>query len=43
MMLAAWKAADSAARRRPKNPARGDVDRLRVMDRPRSSPVGVSR
>jgi RNA polymerase sigma-70 factor, ECF subfamily len=43
MMLAAWKAADSAARQRPTNPARGDVDRLRVIDRPRSSAVGASR
>jgi RNA polymerase sigma-70 factor (ECF subfamily) len=46
MMLVAWKAADSAARRRPTNPARGDVDRqanVRVLDRPRNSAFGTNR
>jgi RNA polymerase sigma-70 factor (ECF subfamily) len=46
MMLVAWKAADSAARRRPTNPARGDVSRqanVRVMDRPRNSAFGANR
>ena len=39
MMLVAWKTTDNAARRRPTNPARGDVDRanLRIMDRARNS------
>jgi DNA-directed RNA polymerase specialized sigma24 family protein len=46
MILVAWKAADSSARRRPTNPARGDVDRqvgLRVVDRPRNSAFGANR
>jgi RNA polymerase sigma-70 factor (ECF subfamily) len=47
MMLVAWKAADSAARRRRlTNPARGDVNRqanVRVMDRPRNSAFGAIR
>jgi RNA polymerase sigma-70 factor, ECF subfamily len=46
MMLVAWKAADGSARRRPTNPARGNVDRqvsLRVMDRPRNSAFGANR
>ncbi len=45
MMLVAWKATDSAARRRPTSPARGDVDRqtnLRVMGRPRNSAFGAT-
>ena len=46
MMLVAWKASDKSARRRPTNPARGDVDRqvtLRVMGQPRNSAFGTSR
>lgn len=46
MMLVAWKASDKSARRRPANPARGDVDRqvaLRVMGQPRNSAFGTSR
>jgi RNA polymerase sigma-70 factor (ECF subfamily) len=46
MLLAAWKATDSSARRRPTSPARGDVDRqasLRVMGRPRNSASGTNR
>jgi RNA polymerase sigma-70 factor (ECF subfamily) len=44
MMLVAWKASDKSARRRPANPARGDVDRqvmLRVMDGQRNSAFGA--
>jgi hypothetical protein len=42
--LVAWKAADNSARRRPTNPARGDVDRqVRVVDRPRNSAFGANR
>lgn len=46
MMLVAWKASDKSARRRPTNPARGDVDRqanLCVLDRPRNSALGGNR
>jgi RNA polymerase sigma-70 factor (ECF subfamily) len=46
MMLVAWRAADCAARRRPTNPARRDVDRkanVRVMARSRNSAFGTNR
>jgi RNA polymerase sigma-70 factor (ECF subfamily) len=46
MMLVAWKASDKSARRRPTNPARGDVGRqvsLRFLGQPRNTAFGTNR